>query len=309
MEVLVMEFIKNANKKIEGLLKRDNVVEIYDDMVKNLVEKRRTVFVEQLQVYVTKIGIILSDCAKHVKLTNNNYSSSVNYICDKIIYNQKMNLNMRFLRINDNGNLVKHSIEDVELYMDELKNEYNNFIKEIINVTGFTALNKCLIVIKPSTRDIPLITEEKHHKYFAIDKCKFQLKICPKYSIDRYTKKISSKLTLYWPQTKYGYYARVRIINPINNRIISEKRNIDLNENILNQRDGKYAIQLNFSEADLDRRVLNLMVDVDITKKVTESRSYYPSYNRHRNNQTNKMVKVGTYSCTLSQIFRPEARI
>ena len=66
-----MIFINDANTKIQELLNKDNVLAIYLNMVEQYNKKHKTVYAQQMQVYITKIVIILSDCAKKEKIKQN----------------------------------------------------------------------------------------------------------------------------------------------------------------------------------------------------------------------------------------------
>ena len=72
-EMFIMYFVANANAKAENLLKKDNVVAVYKNMVEQYYKKHRTVFVQQMQVVVTKIGLILSECSSGSKIKAKTY--------------------------------------------------------------------------------------------------------------------------------------------------------------------------------------------------------------------------------------------
>lgn len=306
-----MYFVPNANALAEKLLKRDNVVAVYKNMVEQYYKRHRTVFVQQMQVVVTKIGLILSECSSGSKIRTKTYLGSVDYICNNILKNKQLLKIMRVF-INDDGNDVKHSIKDIQVEMDTVMEQYNLFIKDIVRVTKLSAFNKYIIAPKKSVRDVPIISEEKHHKFFTIKNFKFQLKICPNYTVDPYTKKVTSKLTLYWPKIAENYYVEISVINVKNKRIVCGKRQIDLGVNIKNQIDGKYALTLNCTEDDLDRRVLNLRVEIILKNKVTKTHYYETGalfWKKTHSYKEDEITVIGSYSCDISQIFKPNSKV
>lgn len=306
-----MDFVSNSNALAEKLLQRDNVVAVYKDMVDQFYKKHRTVFVQQMQVVITKIGIILSECSSGTKIKAKTYSGSIDFICNNILKNKQILKIMRVM-INDDGNSVKHSIKDVEIEMGTLMEQYNLFIKEIVKATYINLFNKFLITPKRSVRDIPIITEERHHKYFTIKNFKFQLKISPNYTVDQYTKMVSSKLTLYWPETVQNYYAEINVVNSKNKRIICGRKKIDLGVNIVNQRDGKIALTLNCTEADLDGRVLKLKIEVTLKHCVLNTHYIETGalfWKKTHSYEEEEVTVIGTYSCEMSQIFMPDAKL
>lgn len=303
-----MNLVEKANSLATKLLNRDNVVAVYKDMVDQCNKKHKTVFTQQMHVYITKIGIILSECSAKSKIRANTYLGSIDFICLNLLKNKQLHKMMKNF-INDDDNIVKHSINDLEVSIDTIVEQYNLFINEIIKSTNLKAFYVCLITKKKSIRDVPIINEEKHHKYFMIKNFKFQLKICPNYTIDKYTKKITSKLTLYWPEIAKNHYVEINVSNSKNKRIMCAKKQIDLGQCInKNQKDGKFVLPLNCSEEDLDRRVLSLNVEIILRKKTTKTHYFETGilfWKKVQSYDFDNIEDIGKYSCEMSQFFKP----
>lgn len=258
-----MTFVPNANKKAEDLLKRDNIVAAHKSALEAMQKKYRHKFVESLQIYVLKIGMVLCECVPGQSLKANTYLGSLDFICNKVLQNKQLYNVMRAIEINEGGNAMKHSIDDVNVNIDFVVNQYNNFISEIVKNTNLSAFKKCYLVVKSKNeRDIPIAKDAIHHKYFTINNLKFQLKISPDYTVDQYSKKLTSKITLYWPDGYNDWYADVEIKNDRTHKIMGHAEKLNLSSG-----NDKHAFALTCGEKDLDRRKLDLTVKITLFKK------------------------------------------
>jgi hypothetical protein len=174
---------------------------------------------------------------------------------------------MRAIDINDNGNDMKHAIKDLKIDIDFTLTQYNELISQLIKKTKLDAFKVCYISkaknIKPkNVRDIPIAEDQRHHKYFTVNNFKMELKISPDYTVDPYAKVLFSKVTLYWPQGRTGFFADVLIKNAKNKSVVGEVKRLDLARD-----NSKHAFPLRCSEKDLNRRVLELEVTITLCKK------------------------------------------
>lgn len=259
----MIQLVPNANKIAESILHRNNVVSVKKSLDFHAKNGHQTEFASHLQIYITKIGLILEECtAPQYKMRAHTYLGSIDFICKKILKMPALYNVMEAIEVNSQGNTVKHQIKDVKINIDFTINTYNNLISEIIKATKLNAFKACYLNKHSSKRDVPVIDEERHHKYFMVGKTKFQLKLNERYEIDPYAKSISTKITLYWPDGTPNKYASIYIKCKTTNRILSSFEHIDISHP-----NSKKAIHFTCRESDLDRRVLYLSVIVKVEKK------------------------------------------
>ena len=294
-----MNLVNNANQIAAKKLGMDNSVGAYKSAATAMQHGYRHQFASSMQTYVTKIGLILSDCVVSPKISTGTYLGSIDYICKKLLKNIQLYNVMRAIEINDAGNEVKHTIKDVDLNIDFILKQYNSFVTEIVKATGLNAFKKCYLNKERNARDIPLVAEEKHHKYFVVNNTKFQLKISPNYTVDQYSKKLTSKITIYWPEGKANHFIDVQIKNPKNNnRLMGSIDKLDISNP-----NSKHAFVLNCSEADLDRRVLYLTVNITLYKQNSSTVTTGALFWKETHTQY-FFVEVGKSQEQISQLFR-----
>lgn len=295
-----MKLLSNADSIVEKEFRLDNVIATKKALETNIANSYKTKFFQELQIYVTKIGIALSKCVQDVKITTNTYLGSIDYVCKKILKNRQLYEVMRAIKINDEGNKVKHSNKNVEGDIEYTLKQYNQFVSEIIKGTKINAFKLFYLNKKKSVRDIPLVEEKRNHKYFVIKNVKFQLKINENYDIDLYEKKGYSKLTLYWPEANKDYAVNVVITNALNGKILGS-----ISELKIDTFNSKHAFELSFSEADLDRRILKLKVDIKLLK-LTNTQYETGALFWKKTHVCSKYEVVGKYSDVLTQLYKPQ---
>ena len=62
-----------------------------------------------MQLYVTRIGIILSDCYSDIHIETQTYLGSIDFICNRVLKNKAMYNIMRDIGINEAANAIKFS--------------------------------------------------------------------------------------------------------------------------------------------------------------------------------------------------------
>ena len=207
---------RNADVILKDHFYRNNVMATRKALEANIKNNYIQKFFQELQIYVTKIGIALSECVEDVCLYNKTYYRTIEFICLKLLKNKQMFDVMEAIGINDKGNAMKHSNNDVKGSIDYTLSQYNQFISQIYKATKLQNIKLFFINRKKNDRDIELIKEEKHHKYFMINDVKFQFKINPNYTLDPYTKTAQSKITLFWPEGKKDFYVDLFVVNEKN---------------------------------------------------------------------------------------------
>lgn len=261
------QLVPNAETKATELLRQDNTIAIKKSLDVYITKNYKTKFVQDMQVYITKIGLVLNSCiSSGPKMGAHTYLGSIDFICNKLLKNTFLHKVLKEgLGINDGGNTVKHNIKDIDVDFDLTLKNYNLLISEIIKKTGLHAFKICYLNKTKSERDVPVIDEERHHKYFMADGVKFQLKLNERYEVDPYAKTVSTKITLYWPDGARGKYASVYVKCNKDNRILCSREHIDISKS-----NSKEAIHFKCNENELDRRVLYATVIVKVEKKIQQ---------------------------------------
>lgn len=256
---------KNAEQIANNYLKRDNIVSTKKVLEINIKNSYTHKFIQELQIYVTKIGLVLNDCLEDINIRAHTYLGSIELICKKVIKNDQLFNVMKVIDINTSGNTMKHEIEDIKIDIEYTLKQYNNMISELIKATKIQAYKQCFLNKKQNVRDVAFSTEKKHHKYFVIEdklnnrKVKMQIKINPNYEYDLYSKTAKSKVTIFWPEGYEQYFINISVINTKNKRVMASKKEVHINNN-----EGKIAIWFTFNENDLDRRVIYFDVKIEL---------------------------------------------
>lgn len=293
-----MQIKKDANLIASKELQRNNVVAAYKSTKEAIKRNYRHNFVASLQMYVTKIGIILSHCVSGIELLHGTFLGTLDYICLKVLKNPQLYKLMRAVSINDTGNNMKHTINDINIDIDLVLDEYNKMISSIVKTTGITAFKKCYLNREKNGRDVPIVDEKRHHKYFEVDGFKMQLKISPNYTVDQYSKSLCGKITLYWPEGVPGYYADIDIVNNRTKRKMSSAAKIDLGSD-----NSKKAFTFNCKENDLNRRVLYLSVKIKLYRIERDSYTTGALFWKNKHYCSN-YIEVGAKTEELSQYFQ-----
>ena len=256
----------NQNTRIKNLLSEDNVVGIYKDLKQHYTANQRHVFYQQLQVYITKVGQALATVL-YPNVTVNTYLQSINLICDKVIKDKEMKRLLDALQINEKGNTVKHRNKNIEKSnLDNAINLYNELIKKIITSTSLNAFSVCYITKKNKKED-NLFYEESFHKYIKLDDIDMEVKLSPKYELDKYAKQVKSKLTVYWPTGKDNRRISIQVFHKKQHCELGSLEEIDIEKP-----NGKVSIPLTISESLLNNR--NLEIRVKITLYYGRTNSY-----------------------------------
>lgn len=140
-----MKFVKKANKIAKKLIKKDNVQSPKKHALNAFVSKDVYLFSSQIQILITKIGLILSECSEDKKLQTGNSSDSLQYICKNVLNDPKLLSDILKTGINSAGNEAKHEIKDYKIDLDRCLKLYNQMIKELVQKTKIKSFKKLQI--------------------------------------------------------------------------------------------------------------------------------------------------------------------
>ena len=224
-----MNFISNANDKAKQLLAEKATTQIYDAVVDSVKKNTEVVFATNFQNYVTRLGIILSNCITDLKMETNTYLGSIDYICERVLGSSQMRKLMRAIEVNELGNYGKHSLHNIHISIDECLHQYNNMIKAIIQTTGLDAFNVCYISngetmpenrgaapVQPQPQPQPqpepekkkkaihLLKREPSHSYGCIAGVKYEFVFLEDYDVDPYYRKVKANIDLVLPGANQG---------------------------------------------------------------------------------------------------------
>lgn len=270
-----MKLKHNAEQILKEYFARDNVVATKKALITNINNSYKHKFFQELQIYVTKIGLALVDCYEGAYLKANTYLGSIDFLCKRVIRKEQIYNVMKSININDNGNSNKHSLKDVEGDIDYTLQHYNHMIRELVYSTKLQTLKQCFLNKKNDERNAPLVAEKKDHKYFVMkhekysgnNEIKLELKINSYYEVDPYTKKGLGTLMLCWPNSYEDYYINIKLTNTKTQKEICSKNHISLKEGKSSQ-----SLPIYFCDSDLDKRVISL--DVKLELLYEEDRCY-----------------------------------
>ena len=297
-----MRLLPNANDIARKALKQDNTYAVYKSLTDMINHNYKHMFSTSFQMYVTKIGLALSNCSADIKMQNHTYLGSLDFICKKVIKNPPLYNVMRAIGMNDAGNTMKHDNRDLtHIDIEFVLKQYNEMISQLVKTTNLDAFKMCYLNKGKNQRDVPLIKEEKHHKYFTINNFQLQLKICPTYTVDNYQKILKSKLTLYWPKGRDNCYADVTVKNKKTGKVMGTVEKLNLSKD-----DSKHVFPLHCKENDLDRRVVTLAVTITLYRQTKEYYTtgalFWKSYHSY-----DSFSKIEEKTEVISQLFRPNA--
>ena len=300
----MIRLVPNANRIAERVLKMDNVVSIKSSLKYYIKNNLKTKFAADLQIYVTKLGLALEQCVcSNCKMYAHTYLGSIDFICKKLLNNIPLYNIMKGIQINDSGNTVKHQIKNINIDIDFTLKNYNLLISEIVKATGLSAFKECYLNKTPNVRDIPVVETTRHHKYFMVGDRKFQLKLNERYEVDPYTKGLSTKITLYWPEAMNDEeYASITVKSTKTGKVLCSNSHVDISRN-----NDKIAFPIQCTGDDLDRRVLSLDVTIEIKQDKREFRYTEGALWWKRDVYEDVTKTICTHKEQVTQLFRPRA--
>ena len=257
-------FDKNANQIISDELHQKSNYAFFKSLIDDINNRYETRFAPDMQIYVTRLGIIISGVSsKHIK--NNTYLGSIEYLCIDLLKNRNLYNMLRAVGINDEGNTAKHRKSDVNLDIEECVRQYNRLIQALIDL-GLTAVSICRLKLQAvDYRDQKVFEEKYEEKYGSLAGTKFAVKLSKNVKLDPYEKTITTNLTVSWPNSNSKRYFNIEVLN--NNKVIGKKDNVSLANG-----SGFQNFTVCVKENQLDRKKLTVQVRLSL---VEEKEKYY----------------------------------
>lgn len=261
----VEEFVlaPNSNEVIEKELREKSTVELYKIILYAVNSKNETAFISNMQSYITRIAIIISDLSLTNKIEGNKYWQAIEYL-GNILQNNSLKKMLQAVEVNEQGNKVKHSKDNVEADIKECLHQYNRMINALIKKFGLQALKICFIQYNynpDGKRDAPELFEEKNdEKFAAIKGVKFSVALSEKFTLDCYSKTLDTSLIIAWPEKHLDFLFNVEVRNSTG-YILGKKDNIFLDEI------GSYNVVISAPKERLDGRKLNITIKVECFKR------------------------------------------
>lgn len=288
----------NANAVIEKELHEKSTCEMYQSVLFGVNKRNETAFMSDIQVYITRIAIIISDQSLTTKLENNNYQPAIEYLGD-ILQNNSLKNMLKAIEVNEEGNKVKHTIKNVEADIKECLHQYNRMIKDLINKFDLPALKICFIKYNYNSdgkRETTELFEEKNdEKFEAIKSVKFSAAFSEEFTLDVYNKTLNTALVIAWPEQYRDYLLNVTVRNSMG-YTLGKKDNIALDEI------GSCMIPVSAPKEGLVGRKLNVTVKVKCLKKKRSTYSTGALFWK-KECEREEIDSVGEKEFTLSRIY------
>lgn len=264
--------MKNYNFTKAQLNRMNNEVssEIFQKIYKNttyhLHSNNKGLFEDSMQKLITRIGMIVKNFVGYNKSVSTN-ESAISCIAfalgDNSVYHY-----WKGTEVNTKGNFARHR-EKYEFDSSEFKetvHQYNRIIEKLCNA-GFTCFSNIYIRLnskKNSELAQDCLAEKYSVKHFMLGENRIKLLLSPSYTYDKYTKKISTKLTMFWEESTNDKVS-VRISNSKNGKKLIHET-LTLGDNT------KKSFSLDFDGDDLINSLAK--VDMSIQLKRKEFRAF-----------------------------------
>lgn len=140
---------KNANQLINNIVHEDGVSAFYLDVCEKYSKGYIQTFITTLQTLITKVGIIISS-VDYNGVAISYCSQSIEYLCKKVLDDERLFNKFSEVGINSKGNNGKHRIETQHINIDKAVSLFNTLINSIVNKYNLPSL-KYLIIKKKNT--------------------------------------------------------------------------------------------------------------------------------------------------------------
>lgn len=127
----------------------DGVSAFYLDVCEKYSKGYIQTFITTLQTLITKVGIIISS-VDYNGVAISYCSQSIEYLCKKVLDDERLFNKFSEVGINSKGNNGKHRIETQHINIDKAVSLFNTLINSIVNKYNLPSL-KYLIIKKKST--------------------------------------------------------------------------------------------------------------------------------------------------------------
>ena len=262
--LIIQKNISNKEALVSEFLKRKDFKECKEEVETSYYKNKRTVFITQLQILITKLGLIVSELMLKPKLIDGNCSLSISYLTQDILDKPGLYKILRALEINKSGNMNKHSLDEVKLIeTDSIVSNYNFMCECLASKLRINAFNNAKIN-KVSVNPINRICSESNcEKYLMIGNVKTKLTLSSNSSIDRYNKVVNCKLSIKLDGLNEYYNLSYSIKNnDCNGRIITKGTTSFSNSKSLS-----LDLPIRFAEVNANNGV-NIFTELELTKQV-----------------------------------------
>lgn len=136
-----VEFDANANQTICEKLKQKSTTALYESLKESVINSYETTFSTNLQNYVVRLGLIISDVAYKKFSGKNHYFQILDYICHDVLNDD--DIYKKMIKINDYANNVKHSTKNVNIDIYRCLIPFNTMIDKLIEISDCNSFEIC----------------------------------------------------------------------------------------------------------------------------------------------------------------------
>lgn len=249
----------NANQVIANELHEKSTAAYFKSLITDVNNRYETRFATDMQIYVTRLGIIASKAVTGRHITANTYLGSIDFLCNTLLKNSNLYNMLRAIEVNSEGNSGKHSAKNIKTDIEECVRQYNRLIRALVDI-GLDAFSICYVKLHVvDYRDRKVFKERYEEKFGILEGTKFKVTLSRNVQLDPYTKTVAAKLNISWVDCMEDQAFVVEVFS--NDQLIEKKENIDLT-------DPRKSVDIiaRVNEDQLDRRKLTLKVRLTLMK-------------------------------------------
>ena len=187
-----MKFTKNIDGRLSDEINNKSTKAFYDSVVNAIETDNVSVFATQLQIYITRIGLIVSECSLEKKMGKGYMLGAIEYLCIDVCHNRPLWHYLQAIDVNYQGNIGKHTLKDIDINIGECIGQYNKLINELIKQTGSKVLDNCKL--HPKTKEKKIFKDNNVEQFgilntkktFTKREIKYSIKALAKYYVDKY---------------------------------------------------------------------------------------------------------------------------
>lgn len=265
-----MRFVKDANRLVESDLKVKTTTALWSGLITAVNNKYETQFTQDMQSFITRVAIIVSDVSLEAKIGAHTYLGAIDYLCLKVLKNKTLYNMLRACAVNDEGNTIKHNKYNIDIDIPECINQFNKLIKGLVG-TGLSVFNNYYLRAEAVRyRDKPVFVEKFDLKYGMVAGIRHSVQL-DKNSIkmDQYTKTVSADVVVEWKDNPDRYCSFEVLINNGKGDDEEESELVKIGESMKISMLNYDSMTLNISVPSdrLNRRKLQVYVNVKIFEK------------------------------------------
>ena len=164
--------IPNADVELKRLISIETTKQIYLSTCERYRQGNLFSFITDMQILVTKLGIMISDVAAGPDISY--CIQSIRYLCGEVLDDPKLEKAFIGLDLNNKGNDAKHSLSaDVSIDMERCVEIYNFVVARIVKQYGLDSL-RAMIITKEPEKEAPLTSGQSFlrlmHDFDEIEK-------------------------------------------------------------------------------------------------------------------------------------------